>query len=75
MESDTPASGSIGSTISSEARRLLIEGTLSDVLGSVGAVAVICAAEYAHADHLGLAVILDEGPHRSPAAAEVPHKG
>jgi len=55
VESDTPAARSIDSTISSEARRLLAEGTLSDVLGSAGAVAVICAAEYAHADHLGLA--------------------
>ncbi len=51
----TPAPGrSIESTISSEARRLLTEGTLSDVLGSLGAVAVISLAEFAHSAHAGL---------------------
>ncbi len=45
---------SIASTISSEARRLLTEGTLSDVLGSLGAVIVISAAEFVHAPHPGL---------------------
>ncbi len=49
-----PASATIAATISSEARRLLTEGTLSDVLGSVGAVAVVSAAEFAHAGHAGL---------------------
>jgi signal transduction histidine kinase/CheY-like chemotaxis protein len=47
-------SRSIEATISSEARRLLTEGTLSDVLGSLGAVAVISAAEFAHSPHPGL---------------------
>ena len=47
---------SIASTISSEARRLLTEGTLSDVLGSLGAVVVISAAEFAHSPHAGLQV-------------------
>jgi signal transduction histidine kinase/ActR/RegA family two-component response regulator len=50
----TPAGASIASTISSEARRLISEGTLSDVLGSFGAVAVVSAAEYRHAGHAGL---------------------
>ena len=49
-----PASATIAATISSEARRLLTEGTLSDVLGSMGAVAVVSAAEFAHAGHAGL---------------------
>jgi two-component system, sensor histidine kinase len=50
-----PSDGrSIASTISSEARRLLTEGTLADVLGSLGAVAVVAAAEFAHSPHAGL---------------------
>ena len=50
-----PSDGrSIESTISSEARRLLTEGTLSDVLGSLGAVGVVSAAEFAHSPHAGL---------------------
>jgi signal transduction histidine kinase/CheY-like chemotaxis protein len=50
-----PSDGrSIASTIPSEARRLLTEGTLSDVLGSVGAVVVISAAEFAHSPRAGL---------------------
>lgn len=49
MALQPPAGASIASTISSEARRLISEGTLSDVLGSFGAVAVVSAAEYRHA--------------------------
>ncbi len=37
--------------IAAEERRLLQEGTLADVLGSLGAVAVVAFAEYAHASH------------------------
>ncbi len=53
------------STLSGEKRRLLDEGGLADVLGSVGAVAVICLAEFVHADPrrilawaLGMALLL-----------------
>lgn len=42
---------SLPQSIASEERRLLKEGTLADVLGSVGAVAVVSFAEYAHASH------------------------
>ena len=37
--------------IAGEERRLLKEGTLADVLGSLGAVAVVSFAEYGHASH------------------------
>ncbi len=54
MAVETSTDRSIQSTIATEARRLLTEGTLSDVLGSLGAVAVISAAEFAHSPHAGL---------------------
>ncbi|MBW8846034.1 MAG: hybrid sensor histidine kinase/response regulator [Burkholderiales bacterium] len=41
--------------IAGEERRLLKEGTLADVLGSLGAVAVVSFAEYAHASHGAIA--------------------
>ena len=42
-------------SIAGEERRLLKEGTLADVLGSVGAVAVVSFAVYAHASHAAIA--------------------
>lgn len=42
--------------LSAEARRLLTEGGLADVLGSFGAVAVISLATLAHADTAGILV-------------------
>jgi signal transduction histidine kinase len=44
----------LDSAIASEKRRLLDEGTLADVLGSVGAVMVVSLAEYGHADHASI---------------------
>ncbi|WP_156970579.1 ATP-binding response regulator [Andreprevotia chitinilytica] len=44
----------LGVLVTGEKRRLLSEGTLADVLGSFGAVAVITFAEWAHVAHAGL---------------------
>lgn len=51
MNSTPALAPSLPQSIASEERRLLKEGTLADVLGSVGAVAVVTFAEYAHASH------------------------
>jgi signal transduction histidine kinase len=46
----------LDAAVASEKRRLLVDGTTADVLGSVGAVIVIVLAEYAHADHARIAL-------------------
>lgn len=51
MPLNLPHTTPLPEAIAAEERRLLREGTLADVLGSLGAVAVVCFAEYAHASH------------------------
>ena len=54
MEEATPSDRPVAPIVAREARRLLVGGTLADVLGSVGATGVIVAVEFAHAARPGL---------------------
>jgi signal transduction histidine kinase len=54
MNSTPLVTTSLPEAIAREKRRALAEGTLADVLGSVGGVIVVACVAYAHSDPLGL---------------------